>query len=160
MNRNTGIFISLLVIAVIVSGAGYFNYMNQLERAVTDLEIVFEGVDLKSLKLFPSPEANLTLTYVANNTHNIEFTLTLDGELYYGSSLITPLTVKDNRIQASGSSTIQMDVSITGSILDTIDPLEKNEYILHGELVAKTQILGFIPVEVSKPLSEYQTSQN
>ena len=160
MNRNTGIFISLLVIAVIVSGAGYFKYINQLERAVTDLEIVFEGVDLKSLKLFPSPEANLTLTYVANNTHSIEFTLTLDGELYYGSSLITPLTVRDNRIQASGLSTIQMDVSITGSILDTIDPLEKNEYILKGELVAKTHIFGFIPVEVSKPISEYQPSQN
>jgi hypothetical protein len=160
MSRNTGIFISLIVIAVIASGAGYFYYMNQLEIAVSDLEIVFDSVELKSIRLFPSPEANLTLTYVANNTHSMEFMLTLNGELHYGSSFITPLKVKDAHIQASRVSTIQMDVSITGSILDTFDPMEKSEYILQGDLVAETLVFGFIPVEVSKPLSDYQLGQN
>jgi hypothetical protein len=135
MSRNTGIFISLIVIAVIASGAGYFYYMNQLEIAVSDLEIVFDSVELKSIRLFPSPE-------------------------HYGSSFITPLKVKDAHIQASRVSTIQMDVSITGSILDTFDPMEKSEYILQGDLIAETVVLGFIPVEVSKPLSDYPSGQN
>lgn len=160
MSKKTGLLVSALVIVATLSGVGYYYSMNQLENAVSDLEIVFDSVELKGLRLLPSPEANLTLTYVANNTHSMEFTVTLDGELYYGSRFITPLTIEDARIRGNGLSTFQMDVTITGSILDTINPEKKSEYIIQGDLVAETRALGVIPVKITRPLSNYQPGQN
>jgi len=127
---------------------------------VSDLEIVLDSVELKGLRLLPSPEANPTLTHVANNTYSMDFTVTLDGELYYGSSFITPLTVEEARIRGNGLSTFQMDVCIMGSILDSVDPEDKGEYIIQGDLVAETRVLGVLPVRISKPLSDYQPGQN
>ena len=144
----------LLVIASSSVGYGYYRY--QLDNTVTELEITFDKVELKGFRLLPSPEANLTLIYVANNVNNTEFRISLDGELYYGSHYITPLTVEDARIRANGLSTFKMDVTITGSILNTINPESKNEYSIQGELVATTRLFGLIPLSVTKPLSDYQ----
>jgi hypothetical protein len=144
----------LLVIASSSVGYGYYRY--QLDNTVTKLEITFDKVELKEFRLVPSPEANLTLIYVANNVNNTEFRISLDGELYYGSHYITPLTVEDARIRANGLSTFKMDVTITGSILNTIDPESKNEYSIQGELVATTRLFGLIPLSVTKSLSDYQ----
>jgi cobyrinic acid a,c-diamide synthase len=83
----------------------------------------------------------------------------MDGELYYGTHFITPLTVYDARIRGDGLSTFQMDVTLTGSILNTIEPENKNQYILQGELVATNRILGMIPVTVTKSLSDYKPGQ-
>ena len=148
----------LLVIAF--SSVGYGYYRNQLDNTVTELEITFDKVELKGFRLLPSPEANLTLIYVANNTKNTEFRVSLTGELYYGSHYITLLTVEDARIRANGLSTFQMDVTITGSILNTIDPETKNQYSIQGELVATTRLFGLIPITVTKPLSDYPQDQN
>jgi len=144
----------LLVIASSSVGCGYYRY--QLDNTVTELEITFDKVELKGFRLLPSPEANLTLIYVANNVNNTEFRISLDGELYYGNHYITPLTVENARIRANGLSTFKMDVTITGSILNTIDPESKNEYSIQGELVATTRLFGLIPLSVTKPLSDYQ----
>ncbi|MFP3951877.1 MAG: hypothetical protein ACLFVP_07065 [Candidatus Bathyarchaeia archaeon] len=144
---------AFLLFAVIM-GVGYLYYWNQLDTAISELEISFDGVEVKGFRLLPSPEANITLTYVANNTHNMDFTVTMDGELYYGDSFITPLTVKKSRIRGDGLSTFQMDVTITGGILNTIDPKNKEQYIVQGELVAEKRVLG-IPIRVKKPLSNF-----
>ena len=144
----------LLVIASSSVGYGYYRY--QLDNTVKELEITFDKIELKGFRLLPSPEANLTLIYVANNVNNTEFRISLDGELYYGSHYITPLTVEDARIRANGLSTFKMDVTITGSILNTINPESKNEYSIQGELVATTRLFGLIPLTVTKPLSDYQ----
>ena len=158
-NRNTRIIGVAVLAVIILSGVGYLYHRSRLNTAVSELEITFDSVDVKSLQLLPSPEANLTLTYVANNTRNIGFRITMDGELYYGTHFITPLTVDDARIRGDGLSTFQMEVTITGSILNTIEPENKNQYILQGELVATSRILGMIPVTVTKSLSDYKPGQ-
>lgn len=153
----TSKFIGVLLLLVIASSSvGYGYYRYQLDNTVKELEITFDKVELKGFRLLPSPEANLTLIYVANNVNNTEFRISLDGELYYGNHYITPLTVEDARIRANGLSTFKMDVTITGSILNTIDPESKNEYSIQGELVATTRLFGLIPLSVTKPLSDYQ----
>ena len=86
----------------------------------------------------------------------MDFSITLDGELYYGSHFITPLTVDKAEIRGNGLSTFQMYVTITGNIINTIDPESKSQYIIQGDLIAKTRILGLIPLTVTKPLSNYQ----
>lgn len=158
--RNTQIILIVTLVVIILSGAAYLYHRSRLNTAVSELEITFDSVNVRSLQLLPSPEANLTLIYVANNTQNIDFRITLDGELYYGSNFITPLTVENARIRGNGLSTFQMDVTITGSILNTIDPENRSEYILQGELVATSRFLGIIPVTVTKSLSNYDPGQN
>ena len=161
MKNNTTRLIGVgLLLAIILGGVGYVYYRNQLDIAVSTMEITFDNFELKSFRLLPSPEANITLTYVANNTKDIQFRITMDGELYYGIHFIAPLTVEDASIRANGLSTFQMDVTITGNILNTIDPENKNQYSTQGELVATTRILGLIPVTVTKPLYDYQLGQN
>jgi len=161
MKNNARLIVVIISLLVLILGAGYFYQRNRLNSAVSDLEIYFDNVDVKSFRLLPSPEANLTLIYVANNTKDIAFTITLDnGELYYGKNFLTPLTISETQIKADGLSTFQVDITITGSILDTIDPEEKSEYILQGELVASSQFLGVVPVTTTKPVSELAPSQN
>ncbi len=159
MKSSSKIIVVVLLAVIAFSGAGYIWYLIQLDKAVSELNINFDGLELKSIRLLPTPQANLTLTYVANNTNDIEFMITMDGELYYGSHFITRLTVADALIRANGLSTFQMDVTITGSILNIIDPENKGQYIVQGDLVAMVKILGLVPVTVTKSLSDYRPGQ-
>ena len=159
MKNSSKIIGTILLIIIVLLGVGYIYYRNQLNLAVSELEIVFDSVELKEFRLLPTPEANLTLTYVANNTKNIEFRISMDGELYYGSHFITPLNVENALIRSRGLSTFQMDVTITGSILNTIDPENKNQYIVQGDLIATTRIFGLFPITVTNSLSDYQPGQ-
>jgi hypothetical protein len=159
--KGSSKLIGIVLLALILfSGVGYVWYRVQLDTAVSELDIYFDRIQLKSIRLIPSPQANLTLTYVANNTNDIEFRVTMNGELYYGTHFITYLTVTDALIRANGLSTLQMDVTITGTILNTINPEDKNEYIVQGDLVATAKILGLVPVTVTKPLSDYRPGHN
>jgi len=155
MKSSSRLIGAALFAVILFSGAGYIWYRIRLDAAVSDLDIVFDSLELKSIRVLPSPQANLTLTYVANNTHDIGFRVTMDGELYYGNHFITQLTVTDAWIRANGLSTFQMDVSIKGNILNTIDPENKGLYLVQGDLVATARILGLVPVTVTKPLSDY-----
>lgn len=159
-NITSKLFGVVILLVIVFSSVGYGYYRYQLDITVSELEITFDKVELKGFRLLPSPEANLTLIYVANNVNNTEFRISLDGELYYGNHYITPLTVEDAKIRANGLSTFQMDVTITGTILNTIDPETKNQYSIQGELVATTRLLGLIPITVIKPLSDYTQIQN
>lgn len=153
--ENTGRIVGIILIfAIVISGGGYIYYQNQMEEAVSKLEISLDGVDVKSFRLLPSPEANVTLIYVVNNTSNLGFSVKLDEELYYGDSYITPLSVEDTYLRANGLSNLQMDITITGAILNTIDPGKQGEYIVEGEMAAKKFVLG-IPITIKKPLSDY-----
>lgn len=159
MKDKVRFIVVIVSVLVVILGAGYFYQRNRLNVAASDLEIYFDDVEVKSVTLLPSPEANLTLIYVANNTKDIAFTITLeDGELYYGNNFLTPLTISETQIKAGGLSTFQVDITITGSILDTIEPEEKSEYTLQGELVASSQFLGLVPVTTTKPVSEFAPS--
>ena len=148
------------LVLILFSGVGYVWYRIQLDTAVSELDIIFDSIELKSIRLVPKPQANLTLTYVTNNTKDIEFRVTMNGELYYGTHFITHLTVTDALIRAKGLSTLQMDVTITGTILNTIDPENKNQYIVQGDLVATARMIGLVPVIVTKPLSNYAPGQS
>jgi len=54
----------------------------------------------------------------------------MDGKLYYGSHFITQMAVADPFIRVNGLNTFQMDVTITGYILNTIDPENKGQYLV------------------------------
>lgn len=159
METKTGVIGAVLMAVIILSSFGYLVHRNRLNSTLSELDITFNRVEVKSLRLLPKPEANLTLIYVANNTKGVEFSISMDGELYYGSYFITPLTIKDTLIGADGLSTLQVDVMITGSILHTIDPEKRDQYKLEGELVASSSFLGIVPVKVTKPLSDYLSDQ-
>jgi hypothetical protein len=159
MKASSRLFGVVVLAVLVLSGVGYLWYRVQLDEAVSELNIVFDRIELKSFRLLPSPEANLTLTFVANNTKDIEFKVTMDGELYYGTHFIAQLTVTDASIRVKGLSSFQMDVTITGTILNIIDPGNKGQYILQGDLVATAKLLGLVPVTVTKPLSDYGLGQ-
>jgi hypothetical protein len=159
MKSSSRLIGAALLAVIVFSGAGYIWHRIRLDAAVSELDIVFDSLELKSVRVLPSPQANLTLTYVANNTHDIRFRVTMDGEIYYGNHFITQLTVADSLIRANGLSTFQIDVSIKGSILNTIDPENKGQYLVQGDLVATARMLGLVPVTVTKPLSNYGPGQ-
>jgi hypothetical protein len=159
MGIRTRVIGFILAVLILVSGAGYLYYRTNLDNAVSNTEILFDKIELKGFRLLPSPMANITLIYVANNTENVEFRLSLKGELYYGSHFITPLTVNDALIRANGLSTFKMDVTISGAILTVINPEIKEEYLIQGDLVASTKIFGLIPISITKSLSDYQPGQ-
>jgi hypothetical protein len=151
-NRRNGAII--IVIILVVLGAGYFYMESQLSSAVNHLDVKFEGVNVRGLSLVP-PEANLTLIYAVNNTNSFDFILSLHGELYYQSTLITPVTVRDQTVKAMGLSNVNVDVTITGNILQTFGGVgDKSKYHIEGELKATYMLLGVLPISIVRDLSK------
>jgi hypothetical protein len=159
MSNITKIIGGLLLVLVILSGIGYLYYRSRLGGAVSSLELSLDRVELRDLRLLPSPEANLTVIFVANNTREMGFTVSMMGELYYGDHFITPLTVEESYIRGDGLSTLRMDITLTGSIIEIIEPGNQNQYTAEGRLIARKWILGIIPITFTKPLSEFTSGQ-
>jgi hypothetical protein len=84
----------------------------------------------------------------------MDFSVSVDGSLLFGDTLVSPVQVSPQPVDAQGSSFVEVDVSLTGSILQAIGDYEDgDEYRLTGTLTATHRFMGLIPVTVSRDLS-------
>jgi hypothetical protein len=150
-----------IVFAVIIAGvifmSIYFVGQQQVKKSIDSLELEFSDFNVDKLSILP-PEIELTLTYKVNNPSNIPLKVSIDGELFYGTTKITPITVKERLIPAMGYGEIDAQITLNGTLLQAIgDPQNERNYRMLGTLTAKGQYLGIIPVYVTLDLSELAT---
>jgi len=150
VQRN--LFIALVVVAVI-SGGTYLYVRGQLSDAVDNLTVELSDLTVEGLGLFP-PEVNLTLTYEVRNTSGMDFDVSIDGRLYYGKTLLTPLVVDKQHVEAMGSSPVEVDVTLSDSLLQALGGYsDEAEYRVEGTLTATHRFMGLVPVSVTRSLS-------
>ena len=151
-SAQRNLFIALAVVAVI-SGGSYLYIRGQLSDAVDNLTVELSDLTVEDLSLFP-PEVNLTLTYEVRNTSGMDFDVSIDGRLYYGETLLTPLIVDEQHVEAMGSSPVEVDVTLSGSLLQALGGYsDEAEYRVEGTLTATHRFMGLVPVSVTKSLS-------
>ncbi|HEX9914027.1 MAG TPA: LEA type 2 family protein [Candidatus Bathyarchaeia archaeon] len=151
-SAQRNLFIALAVVAVI-SGGSYLYIRGQLSDAVDNLTVELSDLTVEDLSLFP-PEVNLTLTYEVRNTSGMDFDVSIDGRLYYGETLLTPLIVDEQHVEAMGSSPVEVDVTLSGSMLQALGGYsDEAEYRVEGTLTATHRFMGLVPVSVTKSLS-------
>lgn len=143
-----------LAAVIVVAGGSYLYVQGQLSDAVDSVTVNYSGLEVTGFSVFPF-EANLTLTYEVRNLSDLDFTVSVDGSLLFGETLVSPVHVSPQLVDARGSSLVDVDVSLTGSILEAIGDYEDgDEYRLAGTLTATHRFAGLIPVTVSRPLPE------
>ena len=151
-SAQRNLFIALVVVAVI-SGGTYLYVRGQLSDAVDGLTVEFSDLTVKGFSLFP-PEVNLTLTYAVRNTSGMDFDVSIDGRLYYGETLLTPLIVEEQHVDAMGSSPVDVDVTLSGSLLQALGGYsDEAKYRVEGTLKATHRFMGLVPISVTKSLS-------
>jgi hypothetical protein len=156
MNKSNTIIFAIIIAGVIFMSI-YFVGQQQVKKSIDSLELEFSDFKVDKLSILP-PEIELTLTYKVNNPSNIPLKVSIDGELFYGTTKITPLTVKERLIPAMGYGEINAQLTLNGTLLQAIgDPQNEMNYRLVGTLTAKGQYLGLIPVYVELDLSELET---
>jgi len=152
-SNRTGALIALAVV-IVVAGGSYLYVQGQLSDAVDSVTIEYSGLEVTGFSILPF-EVNLTLTYEVRNPSGMDFTVSVDGSLLFGETLVSPVQVSPQQVGAQGSSLVEVDVSLTGSILQTIGDYEDGDrYRLEGTLTATHRLVGLVPVTVSRPLSE------
>jgi len=151
-SAQRNLFIALVVVAVI-SGGTYLYVRGQLSDAVDNLTVELSDLTVEGLSLFP-PEVNLTLTYEVRNTSGMDFDVSIDGRLYYGETLLTPLVVDKQHVEAMGSSPVEVDVTLSDSLLQALGGYsDEAEYRVEGTLTATHRFMGLVPVSVTRSLS-------
>lgn len=151
-SAQRNLFVVLVVIAVI-SGGSYLYVRGQLSDAVDNLTMELSDLTVKGFSLLP-PEVNLTLTYEVRNTSGMDFDVSIDGRLYYGETLLTPLVVEEQHVDAMGSSPVDVDVNLSGSLLQALgDYSDEAKYRVEGTLTATHRFMGLVPVSVTRSLS-------
>ena len=151
-SAQRNLLVALAVVAVI-SGGTYLYVRGQLSDAVDGLTVEFSGLSVEGFSLFP-PEVNLTLTYLVRNNSGMGFDVSIDGRLYYGETLLTPLVVEGQHVDAMGSSSVEVDVALSGSLLQALGGYsDEAEYRVEGTLTATHRFMGLVPVSVTKSLS-------
>jgi len=151
-SAQRNLFIALVVVAVI-SGGTYLYVRGQLSDAVDNLTVELSDLTVEGLGLFP-PEVNLTLTYEVRNTSGMDFNVSIDGRLYYGETLLTPLVVDKQHVEAMGSSPVEVDVTLSDSLLQALGGYsDEAEYRVEGTLTATHRFMGLVPVSVTRSLS-------
>jgi hypothetical protein len=149
--RNRVLF--ALVAAVVVAGGSYLYIQGQVSEAVDGLTVEYSGLRVTGFSLLPF-EVNLTLTYTVTNPSGMDLLLSMDGSLLFGETAVTPVHVSRQPVGAGGSSDVEVEVSLTGSILQAVGDYEEgDEYRLEGTLTATHRFAGLVPVTVSRPLS-------
>jgi hypothetical protein len=153
MSAGRNVVIVVVIVAVAVGG-GYFYMQSRLNSTLDQISVRIEGVEVLGVSLAP-PEANLTITYLVNNTSSLTFMVSVDGELYYENTLITPITGRGQPVKADGVSTVDVNVSFTSSILQTLGGIgDRSKYHIEGELKATYLLIGVAPVTVTRGLSQ------
>lgn len=156
MKKSNTIVFAVIIAGVLFIGV-YFVGQQQVKKSIDSLELEFSDFKVDKLSILP-PEIDLTLTYKVNNPSNIPLKVSIDGELFYGATKITPITVEERLIPAMGTSEIDAQISLNGTLLQAIgDPQNERNYRLVGTLTAKGQYLGMIPVYVKLNLTELET---
>jgi|GEM_PF-3499206 len=151
-SAQRNLFIALVVVAVI-SGGTYLYVRGQLSDAVDNLTVELSDLTVEGLSLFP-PEVNLTLTYEVRNTSGMDFDVSIDGRLYYGETLLTPLVVDKQHVEAMGSSPVEVDVTLSDSLLQALGGYsDEAKYRVEGTLTATHRFMGLVPVSVTRSLS-------
>ena len=151
-SAQRNLLVALAVVAII-SGGSYLYVRGQLSDAVDNLTMELSDLTVKGFSLLP-PEVNLTLTYEVRNTSGMDFDVSIDGRLYYGETLLTPLVVEEQHVDAMGSSPVEVDVNLSGSLLQALgDYSDEAEYRVEGTLTATHRFMGLVPVSVTRSLS-------
>jgi len=142
-----------LTLIVVISAGTYVYVQGQLSDAVDALTVEYSGLEVEGMRLFP-PEVNLTLTYEVRNTADMGFDVSIDGQLYYGDTLVSPLKVEAQHLEAKGSSPIEVELTLNGSLLQALGGYgDETEYRVEGTLTATHSFMGLLPVSVTKSLS-------
>ena len=129
----------------------------QVKQAVGQLEIEFSDFSVDRISLLP-PEIDLTLTYSVINPSDLPLEISMDGAIYYGETRISPVIVAEKAIPAMGAVTVDAQISLNGTLLQTIgDPQNEGNYSLRGTLTATGQYLGVLPVSVTMDLSDLES---
>ena len=79
------------------------------------------------------------------NPSGYELELGVDGEMYYGDTLITPIEVHD-MIRANGRSTFEVPVHITSSIVSVLSEASDPQFTFEGKVTVIHRIFGVVPV--------------
>ena len=151
-NQNR-VLVAFIIVAVIFGGV-YLSGRQSVTDSIEQLEMEYSDFAVDRFQLFP-PEVDLTLTYTVTNPSDIPLEISVDGAIYYGETKITPVTVEKHLIPAMGQGTIDAEISLNATLLQTIgDPENEGNYSLKGTLTATGQYLGVIPVSVDVDLAE------
>jgi hypothetical protein len=154
-NSSNKIIITFIVFGGLFLGL-YLLGQQQVKESVDSLEMEFSDFKVDKLSIIP-PEIDLTLTYKIKNPGDMSLKVSIDGEIYYGSTKITPLKVVERIIPAKGSGEIDVQISLNGTLLEAIgDPQNEKKYRLEGILIVRSQYLGLIPVSVTFDLTELE----
>ena len=150
------IIIGIIILSVIFVGV-YYTGQQQVGEAVSMLQLEFSDLDLTRLSLIP-PEVDITLIYTVINPSDIPLEITVNGLLYYGNTVISPINVEERMIPAMGSGEIGVEMTLNGTLLQAIgDPENEGNYRLEGTLSATGRFMDFLPVSVKIDLSELQS---
>jgi hypothetical protein len=90
MQKSNTKFIAILLAGVLLIGV-YYVGQQQVKKSINSLEMEFSDFKVDKLSILP-PEIDLILTYKVNNPSNIPLKVSIDGELFYGATKITPIT--------------------------------------------------------------------
>ena len=155
-NSQNKIFIAIIVVGVVFIGL-YIVGQQEIKKSVDSLEMEFDDFKVDKLSILP-PEIELTLTYKVNNPSNMPLKVSLDGNIYYGTTKISPLTVKERMIPAMDYGYIDAQISLNATLLQAIgDPQNQGNYKLKGTITVTVQYLGLIPVNVNLDLAELES---
>lgn len=126
----------------------------EVEDAVEQLEMDLTDFSIDRLSVIP-PEAEITLTYTVSNPSDTPLKIAIDGLVYYGDIVITPVIVEEQMIPANGNDTIGAQITLNSTLLESIrNPENQDNYSLKGTLTGTGKYLGVIPVTVNLKLSE------
>ena len=152
-SNKAGGLIALAVIAV-VAGGSYLYVQGQLSEAVDGLTVEYHGLEVTGFRVLPF-EVNLTITYEVRNPSDLDFAMSVEGGIFFGDTLLSPVHGSQQLVGAGGSSLVEVDVSLTGGILQAIGDYEDgDQYRLEGTLTATYRLVGLVPVTVTRDLSE------
>ena len=152
MSSSQRALMGLAIVAFLSIGT-YLYVQGQLSDAVDGVTVEFSGLKVEGLRIFP-PEVNLTLTYMVRNTSGMDFDVSIDGRLYYGETLLTPLMVEAQHVDAMGSSPVKVGVTLNGGLLQALGGYgDETEYRVEGALTATHRFMGLVPVSVTRSLS-------
>lgn len=155
-NNQNRILIAFIIVAVLFGGV-YYVGQQEVKDAVEQLEMDISDFSIDSLSVIP-PEAEITLTYTVFNPSDTRLEIAIDGLVYYGDIVITPVIVEEQMIPANGSETIGAQITLNSTLLESIgNPENQGNYSLNGTLTATGQYMGVLPVTVKLKLSELKT---
>jgi hypothetical protein len=155
MQETNRRIITVVAIMVLVFAVVYINGQGQVKESINKLEMEYSSFNVDSLSLLP-PKIELTLTYTVMNPSEIPLIVKVDGEILYGETVITPITIEERSIPAYGNAEMDMHISLNGTLLQAIgNPDQGDGYQLEGTMFVTGRYLGFIPVTVNMDLKEF-----